>query len=137
MDKPNLKQVLWENIQMLMQRDFKGSNKGRVAERGGFAPANMTRVAKAETDVGIELIEKIAGVFDVEPWQLITPGLGAHLHILQGKTMVPVFDPKGISPIQPETRKPKPQRGGAGGDLHRDVKQKTDRRLPTTKRKEH
>lgn len=103
MDKTDSKKVLWANVQTLMTDHFGGQNLGLVASEGEFSPANMTRIAAAKTNVGLDLLEKIAGVFKVEPWQLLAPDLGAHLHTLHGTRMVPAYTPP-LRVVAPPTK---------------------------------
>lgn len=92
MDKTDSKRILWENVQTLMRRDFGGENLGKVAEAAGFSPANMTRVKAQDTDVSLKVLEGLERAFGIPVWQLLTPRLGAHLHVIEGNRVEPLFD---------------------------------------------
>jgi len=70
-----LKSVLWANAQALMVHKYGTENLTRLAAEAKFGPGTATRIKKAETSVGLDVLEKLAGTFDVEPWQLLVPGM--------------------------------------------------------------
>ena len=96
MDKTDSKRILWENVKLLMQRDFGEENLGKVAEAAGFSPANMTRIKAQDTDVSLKVLEGLERAFDIPVWQLLAPRLGAHLHVVEGNRVEPLFDLKVI-----------------------------------------
>lgn len=99
MDKTDSKRILWENVRMLMIRDFGEENLSKAAAAAGFSPANMTRIKAQDTDISLKVLEALERAFKVPPWQLLTPRLGAHLHVIEGNRVEPLFDPKVIGEI--------------------------------------
>lgn len=73
--RPDIKRVLWENVAGLMRKRWQGENLTRLARESGCGPGTATRLKECQTSVGVDVLEKIAGVFDLEPWQLLVPGL--------------------------------------------------------------
>lgn len=71
----SLKTVLWENVRALMVQRYGAENLTRLARDAKLGPGTATRIKAAETSVGLDVIEKIARAFKVEPWQLLAPGL--------------------------------------------------------------
>lgn len=70
-----IKAVLWANVRALMVKRYGEENINRLARDAKLGPATVQRIKDSQTSVGIEVLEKIAKVFDVEAWQLIAPGL--------------------------------------------------------------
>ena len=75
MFKKDVKTVLWENVQALMQAEFKKEMLGQFAKKCGISAASMTRIKKRDTGVMITTIESIARAYGVEPWELLVDGL--------------------------------------------------------------
>lgn len=69
------RKVLWSNVLALMVDRLGGENLSKMARECGFAQATSTRLKKAETSVGLEIVDAIAHHFQVETWQLLVPGL--------------------------------------------------------------
>jgi len=88
MDAPDTKALLWENVKALMEAAYGGENLSRLAREAKFGPATSTRIKEAKTSVGIDVLEKLAVVFEVNPWQLIAPKLGAGLFAIDHKHQV-------------------------------------------------
>lgn len=80
-----IKVILWANVRALMAKRYGEENINRLAREAKLGPATVQRIKDSQTSVGIEVLEKIAKVFGVEPWQLIAPGLSDEkfLDILQ------------------------------------------------------
>lgn len=101
MEKITTKALLWENVLALMQAKYGGENLSRLARETGMGPGSASRIKAQETSVGVEVLEKIAEVFGVEPWQLLVPRLGAHLfEISEDQKVVPIRTIK-TPPAQP------------------------------------
>lgn len=88
-----LRDILWKNVETLMQRDFGGENLNKVALAANFAPANMTRIKARDTDVTFKVLIPLARAFNMPAWQLLTPDLGAQLYLIQDGRVVPLFTP--------------------------------------------
>lgn len=71
------KLLLWANVSALMIAKYGKENLTRLAADSGVGPGTMTRIKEAQTSVGLDVIEKIATVFGIEPWQLMHPDRAA------------------------------------------------------------
>jgi hypothetical protein len=69
------KQVLRDNVISLMEDRWGRLNKLRLAEEAGIGVSSAQRLLEAETKIGVDIIAKVARVFDLEAWQLMHPGL--------------------------------------------------------------
>lgn len=90
MPKSASKAILWANVQTLMTERYGGENLSRFARETGVGPGTATRIKVQETAVGLDVIEKIAAVFGVEPWQLLTADLGAGLYTINNQRVTAV-----------------------------------------------
>lgn len=71
----NSKAVLWANIETLMKRDFGKINVLRFHQKTKLSLGTIQRIKEQETNVGIDVLDQIAQVYDLQPWHLLTPGL--------------------------------------------------------------
>lgn len=71
----NSKRILWENIQSIMDHHYHESNLWRLCHECKIGPGTGTRIKKMETSVGLDVIEKIASRFNLQPWHLLVPNL--------------------------------------------------------------
>lgn len=69
------KLVLWANVRALMLHRWDEENVNRLARVASVGPATVDRIKKAQTSVGLEVIDKVAQALDVETWQLLVPGM--------------------------------------------------------------
>lgn len=76
MDKDS-KKVLWMAVSALMKQHYGRENLTRLAKDCGFGPATSTRLREQNTSVGLDVIDKIAKKFGVEPWMLLVPDFEA------------------------------------------------------------
>lgn len=58
-----------------MESHWGAVNLNQLAREAGIGPASVTRIKNQETSIGIDLLEKLASIFDLQPWQLLVPGL--------------------------------------------------------------
>ena len=79
MGKSAAKTNLWENALALMNSRYGAENLSRLARETKIGPGSASRIKAQETSVGVDVLEKIAGNFAVEPWRLMAPKLGADL----------------------------------------------------------
>lgn len=77
MGKSATKTTLWENTLSLMEKRYGAENLSRLARDTKIGPGSTSRIKAQETSVGVDVLEKIADHFDVEPWRLMAPQLGA------------------------------------------------------------
>jgi hypothetical protein len=77
MSQQDTKRILWENITQLMVEKYGHENLTALARDAGFGPGTSTRLKDQKTSAGIDVIEKLAALFDLSPWQLLVPNLNA------------------------------------------------------------
>lgn len=65
--------VLWKNISALMKKKYGKEHISRLSKEAGIGLATISRIKGKGTSVGVEVIDSIAPVFGVEPWQLMNP----------------------------------------------------------------
>lgn len=75
MENPDSRQVLWRNVSALMRVRWGGENLNELARRANIGPATAKRMKDCQTSVGLEVVDKVAGAFDVATWQLLVPGM--------------------------------------------------------------
>jgi hypothetical protein len=75
MKTPDSKTVLWENVSALMKVRYGKENLTALAKDAGFGPGTSTRIKQQETSVGIDVLDALARLFKLEPWQLLMPNL--------------------------------------------------------------
>ena len=75
MNDMNTKKVLWINVLAIMDYHYGKENLSRFARETGCGPGTATRIKNMSTSVGIDVLEKIADRFKLQPWQLLTPNL--------------------------------------------------------------
>lgn len=71
----NSKVVLWENVQKIMLAEYNKDNLWAFCKKVGIGPGTGQRIKEQETSVGMDVIEKIATAFDLQPWHLLVPNL--------------------------------------------------------------
>lgn len=70
------KATLRDNVLALMTERWGGENLTRLAREAKVGPGTASRIKAAETSVGVDVLEKVAALFDVPPSSLLMPGLG-------------------------------------------------------------
>ena len=73
------KAMLWENVSALMVKRYKREHLTNFASDVGVSPGTATRIKVQSTSVGIDVLDKIADFFKIEPWQLLAKNLGANV----------------------------------------------------------
>jgi hypothetical protein len=73
-DHIDSKAVLWASVLALMVKNYGRENLNRLAREAKIGPGTATRLKAQETSVGLDTIDKLAGHFNVEAWQLLVPG---------------------------------------------------------------
>lgn len=58
-----------------MHHHYKKENLTRLAADTGIGPGTASRIKAQNTSVGIDVLEKIAVKFHLQPWQLLVEGL--------------------------------------------------------------
>jgi hypothetical protein len=111
MEPADTKGLLWANALLLMEEHYGGEALGRFATDVGIGAASMTRLKKQDTAVGVDILEKIANRFELQPWQLLAPNLGGGLYRVEDKQLVAVIDfpqakrtktAQTVAPLQPQ-----------------------------------
>ena len=69
----SLKEVLRDNVWALMDKKYGGEQIQQLARDAKVGAASIDRIKKAETSVGLEIVEKIARSFGVDAYQLLCP----------------------------------------------------------------
>lgn len=74
-----MEKILAENLAALMaaHKDLDSQPKVAAATRGAIDQTTVGRVLKGQHSVQISTVEALAKAFDVEPYQLLIPGLNA------------------------------------------------------------
>lgn len=93
MAKTNSSKVLWRNVQALMAVRYGKENLTQFRTDAKIGASAATGIKAEGLSVGIGVLDKIAKEFKVSTWQLLAEDLGAYLHTLEGKQMVPVYIP--------------------------------------------
>lgn len=75
MSSIDTKEILWQNVSSLMRHHFGKENLSELARKAEIGLATCDRIKKRETSVGTDVLERVAGVFGLEAWHLLTPNL--------------------------------------------------------------
>lgn len=67
------KAVLWRNVLLAMEHRYGKENITRLAREAKVGNGTIQRIKEANTSVGLEVLDKIAHVFNLEPWHLLVP----------------------------------------------------------------
>lgn len=67
--------VLWENVHALMKHHWGKENLTRLSREAKIGPVSASRIKAAQTSVGLDVVDAVAAVFELELWQLLIPGL--------------------------------------------------------------
>lgn len=73
--RPATKDLLWQNVLELMKHHYGKENLNRLARDTGVGPGSASRIKARNTSVGLEVLDKIAAHFKLEPWHLLLPKL--------------------------------------------------------------
>ncbi len=58
-----------------MVKHWGGENLSRLAREAKIGPGSTTRLKNRQEGTGIDLVAKVAGVFGLQAWQILMPGL--------------------------------------------------------------
>jgi len=67
--------ILWANLSALMISRWGKENLSRLGREAGIGLASCDRIKKQTTSLGLDLVESVASVFDLQAWQVLTPDL--------------------------------------------------------------
>ena len=108
MKKPDTKLVLWENVSALMKTKYGRENLTRLAADAKIGPGTASRIKAHETSVGLDVVEAIARIFRLEPWQLLVPGMDAASPPVLATTRdpwpFPGIDREAVADLPPDKR---------------------------------
>lgn len=85
------KETLWRNVSALMHQHWGKEHLARLQREAGIALGTVSRLKACETSVGLDVLERVASVFGLQPWQLLVPGLDP-------------ANPPTLQPVTPEER---------------------------------
>jgi len=69
------KLILWENVSALMRHHWGKTNLKRLSSEAQIGLASCDRMKKQKTSVGLDILEAVAEVFELQAWHLLTPNL--------------------------------------------------------------
>jgi hypothetical protein len=69
------KNILWKNVQSLMQAKYGQDNLWQFCKFVGIGHGTGSRIKEQRTAVGIDTLEAIAAKFDLQVWHLLLPNL--------------------------------------------------------------
>ncbi len=69
----SLKEVLRDNVVALMEHRYGKTNLNRLGREAKIGPGSATRIKEAKTSIGLDVLEKVAEHFKVQPWELLLP----------------------------------------------------------------
>lgn len=72
------RKVLWKNVSALMIKKYGRENLNQLAREAKLGPATASRIKAQDTSVGIDVIDRIASVMGVHPWQLLHENFDAN-----------------------------------------------------------
>lgn len=73
MGDKQLKKILWNNVRALMLKHYGAENLNRLAREAKIGPGSASRIKEARTSIGLDVLEKVAHHFRVDPWELLMP----------------------------------------------------------------
>ena len=75
----NSKAALWAAVQALMQERYGKDNLFQLAKDVPVGLGSASRLKAQGTSVGVDLIDKLADHFGLQPWQMLVPAFDAKL----------------------------------------------------------
>lgn len=76
--------VLGANLQALMTANSELGSNPKLAKKTDLGTGTISRLRNGEVDANLSTLQKIASAFDLQPWQLLVPGLDpAHPPVLR------------------------------------------------------
>jgi hypothetical protein len=71
--------ILWANLSALMKAKWGKENLTQLRLKAGVGASAMSEMKEGTRSVGTDVLDKLAEAFDVQPYQLLMPDLGASL----------------------------------------------------------
>ena len=77
-----MKSYLWASIEKLMLAKWGKPNVSRLAREAGLGHGTAVRLQSDDgvTSIGLDKVERIARIFDVEPWKMLDPAFDPDAH---------------------------------------------------------
>ena len=75
----NTKEVLWLNLAALMVSKYGKVNLTQLRKDASIGSSAVSDIKNQSRSVGLDVLDQIAGVFKVKPYELLMPDLGAKL----------------------------------------------------------
>lgn len=69
------KNILWENLSALMRHHWEAENINLLARKAKIGVGTAQRIKDRETSVGLDIVDRVAGVFGLQAWQILLPNL--------------------------------------------------------------
>lgn len=67
--------VLAANINRLMEGSLALESNPKLSRRAKIGIGSVARIRNAQTDITLDTLTKLAEAFDLQPWQLLVPGI--------------------------------------------------------------
>lgn len=71
--------ILWANLSALMKAKWGKENLTQLRLKAGVGASAMSEMKEGVRSVGTDVLDKLAEVFEVKPYELLMPNLGASL----------------------------------------------------------
>jgi len=71
--------ILWANLSVLMKKKYGRENLSKLRREAKVGSSALSGAKVKERSIGLIVLEKLAGVFELEPYELLMPELGATL----------------------------------------------------------
>lgn len=73
--QPTIRQVVAANLARLMKATPSLDTNTKLFNRAGIPVATISRILNGKTACTIDMLDRIAPAFNLEPWQLLVPNL--------------------------------------------------------------
>lgn len=73
MDEKTLRETLWANVSARMRALWGKENLTKLRTAAGVGSSAVSDIQEKRRSVGLDVVEKIAVVLEVQPWQLLHP----------------------------------------------------------------
>jgi transcriptional regulator with XRE-family HTH domain len=90
-EKPHIKNVLAENLRILMERNPGLDSQPKLASKSGIGQSTIGRILRAEVSTTIDIVEAIANVFGLTAAEILTPRTSSVGHTDNLSRVIAVF----------------------------------------------
>lgn len=88
----NYKKILWENLRLLMRRNYGKENLAKCAKEAKIGHGTVARIKEQQTSTGLDVIEQLAELFKVKPYEMLMPNLGQEGYVISDFSTDPIVD---------------------------------------------